>query len=221
MSDNNFVVYAYVREDGTPFYIGKGRPSRPFISGGRPCGTPPKERIILLHENLEEDKAFSLETEYILKYGRKDIDPENGLLYNKTNGGEGVSGLIRSQEYKKNMSIKRSGPGNPMYGRQHKEESKKIISKKVSEKMKGENHPFFGKNHSEETKKRMSESQSGDKHHNYTPRNWIHEVHGVVLGKSSSDLIKMFPEQKLKKSSLSSVALGKQKQHKGWRICSS
>ena len=91
---------------GTGVTIGKGRPSRPFIAGGRPCGTPSKDRIILLHENLKEDEAFSLETEYILKYGRKDIDPENGLLHNRTNGGEGSSGAIRSQEFKENLSAK-------------------------------------------------------------------------------------------------------------------
>ena len=219
--DTNFVVYGFYRKNWTPYYIGKGRPGRPYQKGGRPCVGPPRERILILYKNMTEKEAFKKEEELIRRYGRKDLDPENGLLHNRTFGGEGVSGLVRTQEYKNNMSVKRSGSGNPMYGRQHKEESKRIISQKVSEKMKGKNHPFFGKNHSEETKKKMSESQSGDKHHGYTPRNWIHEVHGIVLGKSCYDLIKMFPEEKLKKSGLSALALGKQKQHKGWKIYNS
>lgn len=49
--DTNFAVYAYMRKNGTPYYIGKGRPERPYQNSGRYCRTPPRERIVLLHEN--------------------------------------------------------------------------------------------------------------------------------------------------------------------------
>ncbi len=93
--DTNFVVYAYIREDGTPYYIGKGRPERPYKGKGRPCKRPSEEnRIVILHENIDEQTAFRIEKELIAKYKRKDLYLEEGLLYNKSNGGEGSSGTI-------------------------------------------------------------------------------------------------------------------------------
>ena len=74
LHDKNFVVYAYVRRDGTPYYVGKGRPERPYRNGGRPCRTPPKERIKILHKNLDEFTALSIESALIISYGRKLTD---------------------------------------------------------------------------------------------------------------------------------------------------
>jgi hypothetical protein len=43
-----------------------------------------------LHENIDEQTAFRIEKELIAKYKRKDLYLEEGLLYNKSNGGGGV-----------------------------------------------------------------------------------------------------------------------------------
>ena len=96
MANNNFLVYMYMREDGTPYYVGKGRPRRPYSKAGRLCGIPPRDRIIIYRENLDEETAFSLEKELIAKYGRKDIG--TGILHNRTDGGEGASGYRPSKE---------------------------------------------------------------------------------------------------------------------------
>ncbi len=53
------------------------------------------------------------------------------------------------------------------------------------------------------------------------PQDWTHEVHGNVFGASISDLIRLFPQQKLNESCLSRVKNGKQTAHKGWRMSSS
>lgn len=99
---NKFYVYAYLRADGTSYYIGKGHDDRILqfhtrrnSSGLRP---PPKERIQILKENLSEDDAFELEKFYISKYGRK--DKGTGILRNLTDGGEGAVGRIHSEETK-------------------------------------------------------------------------------------------------------------------------
>jgi len=52
---NNFYTYAYLRQDGTPYYIGKGRNYRAFKKN-HGVSVPPKDRILFLKENLSEQK---------------------------------------------------------------------------------------------------------------------------------------------------------------------
>jgi group I intron endonuclease len=47
--------------------------------------------------------------------------------------------------------------GAPMFGRNHSDESKKIMSE-AKKGIKGENHPMFGKTHSSETCKKISDA---------------------------------------------------------------
>lgn len=49
-------------------------------------------------------------------------------------------------------------------------------------------------------------------------RNWRHDEHGVVLDCTSTELAKKFKNMNLDRGALSQVALGRNKQHKGWRI---
>ena len=89
-------MYAYLREDGTPYYIGKGKEHRAFKTHGHINRPTCKSRIVFLQENMTEDAAFALEIEMITFHGRKDIG--TGILRNLTNGGEGPSGRMISEE---------------------------------------------------------------------------------------------------------------------------
>ena len=137
---DNFIVYGYCREDGTFYYIGKGRPRRPY--GKRKSGVkPPKDRkrILILHTGLSEETAFDYEEKLILLYGRKDLG--TGLLRNMTNGGEGVAGWVPDENWRQKKSESMSGSGNPMYV----DGSSLIRVEKPRESMAGENNPMYGK----------------------------------------------------------------------------
>lgn len=80
MSWKNFYVYQYVREDGSPFYIGKGSKNRINESHSPWLDIPAPEFRVVIKDNLTEEEAFNLELFLIKKYGRK-ID--GGILENK------------------------------------------------------------------------------------------------------------------------------------------
>lgn len=88
-----FYVYAYLREDRSPYYIGKGTGDRAARNGGRPVYKPNDEsRIIYLQTNLKEEDAYNMERGYIALYGRKtDEGPRIGILRNISDGGQGLS----------------------------------------------------------------------------------------------------------------------------------
>jgi len=105
-----FYTYAYLREDRSPYYIGKGKGDRAYKKYDRTVPLPKdKSRILILKKNLTEVEAFRHEVYMIAVYGRKDLG--TGILRNMTNGGEGVIGYtmkekqrIQLSEYSKNRS---------------------------------------------------------------------------------------------------------------------
>jgi hypothetical protein len=108
VNPNRFYTYAYLREDRTPYYIGKGTGYRIYQNTGKSCNKPKdKSRIIFLKQNLTEEDAFKHEIYMITVFGRKDLG--TGILHNRTNGGEGVSGYILSKQQRKERSLSRKG----------------------------------------------------------------------------------------------------------------
>ena len=116
-----YYTYAYLREDKTPYYIGKGKGNRAYIRGKKDTKPPKdKSRIIFLKQNLTEEEAFKHEIYIIFILGRKDLG--TGILHNKTDGGEGTSN--DSEETRRKKS--RPGKLNGMYGKKRPPE---LISK--------------------------------------------------------------------------------------------
>lgn len=150
-----YYVYAYLRSDGTPYYIGKGKGSRAFDPYHGKIPVPKdKSRIVFLETNLTDVGAMALERRMIRWYGRKDLG--TGILRNMTDGGDGVSGLIFSEEHRRKLSKAREG-NKSWLGKTHSEETRRKISENHHD-VSGKNNPMYGKKLSEETRRKISEA---------------------------------------------------------------
>lgn len=152
---NTYYVYAYIRIDGTPYYIGKGTGARARTKGKGEVGKPTDpDRIIIVENNLTNTGALAIERRLIRWYGR--MDQGTGILRNQTDGGDGGVGAKHgnklSEDTKQKISKAHKGKSNgPM-----SEESKK----KLSDSLKGKN---LGKKRTEEQKHKISEALTGRK----------------------------------------------------------
>lgn len=138
----DFYTYLYRDIDNTPIYVGKGTKNRAthHFRSKTHLGCLLRKRYkegykiepVFLCKDVDEELAFFVEIEMIRHYGRKDLG--TGSLLNRTNGGEGHSGFIqseetkakrrksctglkRSDETKQRMSQRQIGSKNARYGK--------------------------------------------------------------------------------------------------------
>ena len=130
-------VYAYLRKDGTPYYIGKGVGRRAVRK--HTIQIPEDQtRIVVCEQNLTELGALALERRLISWYGR--IDDKSGILRNLTPGGDGIemTPSIRSKISQAHLGVpkpnvskankQRIGKSTSLLGRSKPDDHKKNIS---------------------------------------------------------------------------------------------
>ena len=163
-------LYRHIRLDkNEPFYIGIGSDDKYLRANSKKnrnhrwnnVANKTDYRVEIIIDDISYDFAKEKEIEFIDIYKRKE---DGGSLSNITKGGDGVLGLVHTEESRKKM-------GDANRGKLISDTHKKIISelhkgkvlseetrKKMSEKSTGENNCRYGIKVLDETKKKMSDS---------------------------------------------------------------
>jgi hypothetical protein len=162
-------VYRHIRVDkNEPFYIGIGKGDGYEFERAYYKSIEKRNKIWIdiinktsyeveiLFDNITWEEACQKEKEFITLYGR--INLGTGTLANMTDGGEGMVGVVRSEEYKLKLSQRQKDGKAYWFGKKFTNEHKeKIVNslkgrpvsektkEKISNSLKGEKHPQYGK----------------------------------------------------------------------------
>lgn len=149
MEDRRFYVYEwYIVDTNEVFYIGKGTGDRYKRLKGRnyffQCMYDSHNcNVRKIYENLTEAEAFEKEIETI-KYYKENT---NYILTNQTDGGEGISGWIATDEFRSKISELVKGSNNPNYQNYWSEEQKEYLRQKQK------NNPLYRNENNPNAKK--------------------------------------------------------------------
>jgi len=186
-------VYQHIRLDNNKiFYIGIGSDSTYKRANNKYNRNQLWKRISkkygysveIIYDNISWEDACNKEIELIKEYGR--INLGFGNLVNMTDGGEGMIGLVHTEEHRKKNSDSNKGKKvsentkKKMRNRITSDETKLKISvsnlgkkrteehrQKIKDSLKGKyignNNHFFGKNHTDESKNKISKASKGRK----------------------------------------------------------
>lgn len=195
--------YASGEKLGKVFYVGKGSGDRHALSYGRSQQwnrTSEKYGFtseIISHFECEQD-AFYFEVDLIKKYGRNN-------LCNHTDGGEGPSGYIMSDENKEILSRRWTGVLNPNFGKPLSDARKSMIRAKK-----------IGVLDTRETRLKKSKARLGNKNPSYDIKTYrFKNSTGETFIGTQYNFRMTF---NLRQQSVSRLCLGKRKTHNKWFI---
>jgi group I intron endonuclease len=169
-----YYLYRHIRLDTNEiFYVGVGKRgrddfanplmfTRAYTKKGRNkhwlnIVAKTEYEIEIIFESDSAEHIREKEMEFISLYGRKDLG--KGTLVNFTDGGDGITGAIRTSETRKKLSEAKKGALNPQFGKTRSKEWSDFMSKRLS----GEGNPNYRKPLSERQKEINRQAQLGRK----------------------------------------------------------
>jgi hypothetical protein len=209
------MAYVYIYYDPRktpiePIYVGKGKGKRMSFHKNRAQNPILKRKLDKIKDlglepiiekfidNISDEEALKIEIELITKYGR--IDLNTGPLCNLTEGGDGTSGRIASEETKKLWSEQRKG--KKQTEAQYEANCSRVVSEETKEKQRKASKGHS--RHTPEQIKAIKESNSNRVIEDSTRKIWSEQR----LGKNEK--IKWPPNDELllmvKNSNLTEVA---------------
>jgi group I intron endonuclease len=219
-----FYVYVHrIADLNIPFYVGKGGGNR--ISSRRDRNkywhhvvNKYGYTIDFVAKGLTESEAFAMEKDLIATFKSMNLPH----FVNLTDGGEGTSGYVASEELRKKRSEAQKGKtlseehkrkiSEAQKGNTHSEETKR----KMSISKKGERCYMFGKPKSQEQKRRISETMTG------RPSPMRRAVIGTNTRTSEECIFESITAAAaLTNGSIGNIhkcCLGKRKTSKGWKF---
>lgn len=155
---HKYYVYIHYTREGKPFYIGKGKGSRAYVTKNRNKywrNTFKKHGLYvqIFRSNLTEKQAFIYEKALIKLFGRDN-------LTNMTDGGEGTSGRKASSYTKHKMSKSATGRKNSIEHNQNISKARKGTKQSVETIFK-RSQALLGHKFSNERNRKLSESLIG------------------------------------------------------------
>jgi hypothetical protein len=160
-------LYRHIRLDkNEPFYIGIGSDDKYQRANSKTHRNKhwlsivgkTEYKVQILIDDISYDYAKEKEIEFIDIYKRTE---DKGTLCNITKGGDGVLGLIHTEEARRKMGEPNKGKVISEWHRKRLSEFNKgkVIPEetilKMSQKALGENNPMYGKTISEDTRLKM------------------------------------------------------------------
>lgn len=182
-----FYTYAYLREDGRPYYVGKGKGTRAWDRHGalgKYWMPPADDRVLILKWGLEQQQAFDHEIYLIAVYGN--FWAGGWLNKNFDEGGLGATGSRHSEEFKQRQRERG-------LGRRHTAEAKAKMKASAALRDPAQY-------------RKTAEAQQ-------VKRRWFHAVHGERFC-SAAELAREF--QDVEQGNLSKLVKGSVRIVYGW-----